>query len=89
MTTKHDNERYDEAVGQGALPSVISKARLILPEDYSLRESIRKAIEPEERTSCIGFWGKFTPTEPKKRGRPFTKKRGGKRYDDGEKKEKY
>jgi len=89
MTTKHDNNQYDESVGTGKLPTVVSKARLLFPKDESLIESIRKVIAPEELSgTCIGFWGRFTPLEPKKRGRPFGKKRGGNIYD-GEEKEEY
>jgi hypothetical protein len=73
---------------QSSLPSVISKPKLLLPEDRTLLESIKRVLEPEDSFTFIGFWGKYNPLTPRKRGRPFTK-RGGKNYDDGEKKEEY
>ena len=76
---KHEHE---------TLPSVASRAKLILPEDRTLLESIKRVLEPEESTTLIGFWGRYNPLNPKKRGRPFNKNRGG-YIDVGEEKEEY
>ena len=76
---KHEHE---------TLPSVASKAKLILPEDRTLLESIKRVLEPEDTNTLIGFWGRYNPLHPKKRGRPFTKNRGGNIYD-GEEKPEY
>ncbi len=84
---RHDDERYDESEGQGTLPSVASRAKLILPEDRTLFESIKRVLEPEDSFTFIGFWGRYNPLTPKKRGRPFTKRGGN--IDDGEEKEEY
>jgi len=72
-----------------SLPSVASKPKLLLPKDIGLRESIERVIDYEESITLIGFWGRYNPLTPKKRGRPFTKKRGGKSYVDGKEEEEY
>ena len=80
----NDNEERQHE----SLPSVASKPKLLLPKDIGLRESIERVLVYEESTTLIGFWGRYNPLTPKKRGRPFTKNRGG-NIIDGEKEEKY